>query len=425
MNLRAVDIPWGPGDDAFERRVSTWLEEERAKREARRRLDAEERGPLVLPALDTLRARLARPVTAPRWRVEDVQPRDSRVVLVAQFKAGKTTLRDNYVRSLLDGDPFLGRYDVDPITDGTVAIVDAEMGEAQLDAWLRAQRIRHDDRLIVVPMRGRIASFNPLDDANRAAWAAQLRALNVKVLVLDCLRPVLDCLGLNEHTEAGKFLVPFDALLAEAGITEAVVVHHMGHAGERGRGDSRIRDWPDVEWRLVRRDDDPASARFLTCYGRDVDTPEGQLHYDALTRRLTIEDGSRRDAASREALDAVMAVLADSQPMSGRGIKTALEDGDHAKHAIDAALAYGLRTGRLDVEPGPKRAKLYRVSQCPGVSRQCPENTVSKCPAPYIGRDTGTHTQTGASVSALSGTDGQPFHFDPSKAYLKTDGGRA
>jgi hypothetical protein len=65
----------------------------------------------------------------------------------------------------------------------------------------------------------------------------------------------------------------------------------MGHANERARGDSRLRDWPDVEWRLVRRDDDPASARFITAYGRDVDVPESQLIYDHGTRHLTIEDG--------------------------------------------------------------------------------------------------------------------------------------
>jgi hypothetical protein len=68
--------------------------------------------------------------------------------------------------------------------------------------------------------------------------------------------------------------VAIDELLLEAGIDEALVVHHMGHSGERARGDSRLRDWPDVEWRLMRQDDDPASPRFLTAYGRDIDVPE-------------------------------------------------------------------------------------------------------------------------------------------------------
>ena len=90
----------------------------------------------------------------------------------------------------------------------------------------------------------------------------------------------------------GAFLVPLDALLAEAGIPDALVVHHMGHTNERSRGDSRLRDWPDVEWRLMRKDDDPASARFFTAYGRDVDVEEQELGYDAATRRLTVVGGS-------------------------------------------------------------------------------------------------------------------------------------
>ena len=79
----------------------------------------------------------------------------------------------------------------------------------------------------------------------------------------------------------------------------------MGHAGERSRGDSRLRDWPDVECRLVRDksndedgDTDPA-ARYLAAYGRDVDQPEQLLGYDGTTRRLTIAGGSRKDTKVR------------------------------------------------------------------------------------------------------------------------------
>jgi hypothetical protein len=74
--------------------------------------------------------------------------------------------------------------------------------------------------------------------------------------------------------------VAFDALLRDVGpddrAADGMVVHHMGHAGERSRGDSRILDWPDASWKLVREDlDDPASPRYLSAFGRDVDVPEG------------------------------------------------------------------------------------------------------------------------------------------------------
>lgn len=117
----------------------------------------------------------------------------------------------------------------------------------------------------------------------------------------------------------------FDALLREASISDALVIQHMGHLAERARGDSRLRDWPDVEWRLVRQDDDPSSARFLSAYGRDLDQSEQQLAFDATTRRLTLCGGSRQDARIESALDAVAAVLeANPEPRCGRALKDEL-----------------------------------------------------------------------------------------------------
>lgn len=388
-------------EDERARRVDAEVERERARREARRRLDAEERGPIEVPAFHSLTELLARPVTDPEWQIRDVMPRGSRVMLPAQFKAGKTTLSGNYIRSRVDGDRFLGRFDVEPM-DGALLLFDLEMSEAKTLAWLRDQGIRHTERVIPVSLRGRAASFNPLDPENRARWAARAREWHATATVFDCLRPALDALGLNEHTEVGQFLVAFDAFLADAGILDALVVHHMGHTGERSRGDSRLRDWPDVEWRLVRRDDDPASARYLACYGRDVDVPETQLAYDATTRRLTITGGSRRDAAHRDALAAVVDVLdSTGEEMSGRAIEAALEDSVHPRAAIRGALRLGIRTDALTVTEGPRRSRLYAsVRQCAAVRRQCAGSPVSECADAYIG---GAHTaQSGKLSSAPS-----------------------
>ena len=119
----------------------------------------------------------------------------------------------------------------------------------QLDDWLRVQAIQHDDRVVVVSLRGMAAAFNLLDAAVLDEWAARLRGSSY--LILDRLRPVLDAIGLDEHTEGGRFLVAFDTLLRQADVSDACIVQH-GHSGERSRGDSRFRDWPDVEWRMVR-----------------------------------------------------------------------------------------------------------------------------------------------------------------------------
>ena len=288
--------------------------------------------------------------------------------MAAQFKAGKTTLRDNLVRSLADGDLFLGRYDVSAV-NGEIAIVDFEMSATMMDDWLAAQGIRRDDKVRPIPMRGMAAAFNILDPEIRETWVRRFRAAAVEYLILDCFRPWLDALGLDEHRDAGRLLVAFDALLREAEIPDALIVHHMGHQHERARGDSRLRDWPDSEWRLVRQDEQLHSPRFLTAYGRDVDVPESQLAYDADTRRLTLVGGSRQAVKATAALDDVEAFLVGTDGLCVRDVTSALAAGSgHAKHAIEAALKLGADDGQAHKGQGrPQRAHLSRpsVPDCP------------------------------------------------------------
>jgi hypothetical protein len=51
----------------------------------------------------------------------------------------------------------------------------------------------------------------------------------------------------------------------------------MGHGQERSRGDSRLLDWPDVNWKIVKEsqsetdpDEAPGDRRFFSALGRDV-----------------------------------------------------------------------------------------------------------------------------------------------------------
>lgn len=399
---------------ALDLRIGDEMDRERARREARRRLDAEARGPITAPEILTLRERLDRPRPAARWRIEGWQPADSRVILAAPGKGGKTTLIGGLIRSLVDGDAWLDSAPVTAI-DGTVALLDCEMSPRQLDEWLATQKIRHDDRVIVIPLRGRVTSLDLLDPEERARWAAWLRDHHVAYLILDCLRPLLDALRLDESHEAGRLLVALDALLTEAGIREACLVHHMGHTGERSRGDSRLRDWPDVEWRLVRQEDDP--ARYIAAYGRDVEIAESRIEYDAVTRRCTLAGGSRRDVRTHEALDAVINVLRESSaPMSTRQILAALADGDHSDHAIRDAVRAGVRDHALIAEPGPRRAILHRiagpVSQCVGVRQQCVSHSESECVSASIGD--ALHTLTAHSPDRVSqSTHSQPVSQTP------------
>ena len=120
---------------------------------------------------------------------------------------------------------------------------------------------------------------------------------------------------------------------------------------------ARCRVAPDAERRRAQ-----PPQRFIAAYGRDVDVPESSLVFDSLTQHLSIETGSRVEVAKREALAAIVAVLATDEPLSGRGLKAALE-GEHPRLRRGAPPRLGLRLGRLDTEHGPRNAKLYKRIQ--------------------------------------------------------------
>lgn len=316
-----------------------------------------ERAPVLLPDF------LAVPDEPVRYRVDGLWPVGGRVVCSAQYKAGKTTLLDNLLRALVDEQDFLGSFAVNAPA-GRVVLIDNELDERMLRRWLREQGIAHPERVAVISLRGLVGTFDLLDEDTRGRWAARLRAVEAGVVLFDCLRPVLDALGLSEDKEAGTFLVAFDALLAEAGCSEAVVIHHMGHNGERSRGDARIRDWPDVEWSLVREkgeeDASPASARrFFAAYGRDVDQPEGLLEYDVDSRRLSFAGGTRNDAKAAACLPDVLAYLGDNPGATQRAVIAALATIAAPRREIVAALKQGIKDHRVDTADGPRRAILH------------------------------------------------------------------
>src|SRR4051794_40190245 len=85
------------------------------------------------------------------WRIDGVLPSRGRLLLTAKRKAGKTTLAGNLNRSLITGEPFLGRFDVEKI-DGRVVVLNYEVGGAQYARWQRDLGIP-PDRLFIINLR--------------------------------------------------------------------------------------------------------------------------------------------------------------------------------------------------------------------------------------------------------------------------------
>jgi len=105
---------------------------------------------------------------------------------------------------------------------------------------------------------------------------------------------------------------------------------------------------PSVAWRLA----------WLV--GRDVDLAENLLAFNQATRRLTIADGSRRDAATRAALDDVLAALTEAtEPLSLRSLERTVARAGHARSSIRAAVRMGVSSNAILTREGPRRATLH------------------------------------------------------------------
>lgn len=350
-------------------------ENQRAQDAARKRLAAAEAAEITLPPVTTLDALLATPDDPVRMRIADVWPSGGAKVLCAgPAGGGKTTLTGNLVRSLADGDPFLGVFEVHQRAE-RIVVIDNEMTPAMLKRWLRRQGVRNTAAVVdVVCLRGRAGLFDLGNDRLRDMWARRLADLGADFVVFDCLSPVINAMGLKESTELGKFLHPLTDMLTAAGVADVLVHHHMGHAEERSRGDSTALGWSDANWKIVRKEDHPLKPRyFATDKVRDAAdlVPEGLLSWDRDTNRLTYVGGDRAATSKKETVEArvaeVRAVLVDhhaTNPTDDKGLtKTQLKNavGGNKKLTTEAIELVAKRHLALVTE-GRGDAKWYRIA---------------------------------------------------------------
>lgn len=357
-------------DDGTERKILARASQLWIDREARKRLAALDAAQIELPPVTSLDELLAEDDDPVRFRIDNVWPAGgAKVLCAAPAGGGKTTLSGNLVHSLADGEPFLDVFAVNQRAE-RIVVIDNEMTPGMLKRWLRRQGVTNTLAVVdVVNLRGQAGLFDLGNDRLRDMWTRRLADLGCDFLVFDCLKPVLEAMGLDENREMGKLLYPLTDMLTAAGVDDVLVHHHMGHANERARGDSTLLGWSDANWKIVRDDDHPLQPRyFSTDKVRDADDPvrEGLLSFDKATGRLTYAGGNRATTHQAEnvekRLSAVLDALADkategTDEMNVSQIRSAVGG---KKETTDAALALAEKRG-LVTRRHQNRAKLYRL----------------------------------------------------------------
>lgn len=279
--------------------VNREVEKLRIRDEAKRLWQLEVEGPPKPPDIVLLGEVLKRDPHE-KHRVQNLIPRSAGTLIVAQFKAGKTTFVLNLAASLLSGEPFLGTQEVIPI-EGRVAFINYEVTDTMLGRWAHDLGIPHD----------RFVQFNARDRGNfflnpeaRKAAASALRSFGVETLIIDPFGAAFSGMGSeNDAGEVRHFLTNVVNVFGreEVGAQDIILTTHAGWNAERARGSTSMVDWADSIIHLTTSDPNDIHAdRFVRAIGRDgVDLAEDKLDFRPGDRRLTLSgQGSRKKASS-------------------------------------------------------------------------------------------------------------------------------
>ena len=228
------------------------------------------------------------------WRISDLLPADGSMLVVAQRKAGKTTLMLNLARCVLTGELFLSRFSC-RVATGKVAILNYEVGGAQLATWARGVGVPGDG-LVLVNVRGR---RNPLSyEEDRRALAALLRNQGVEMVIVDPFGQAFSGKNQNDAGEVDAWLKDLGTFArTEVGARDVILTAHAGWNGDRARGSSALEGWADSIVTLTFGADN--QRRYLRAIGRDVGVDEDQLSFDPETRLMAMTGGGSRKQANR------------------------------------------------------------------------------------------------------------------------------
>ncbi len=267
-----------------------------------------------------------------KYAVADLHPSGGNSLLVAEKKAGKTTLALNLVQALADDDPFLGHFAVQPM-EGRVAFFNYEISPDMFREWADDIDIAHPERVVrPLHLRGRSLRFWEAEALDRlATW---LRGEEVEWLIVDPAARAWSGLVTNENnnTEVGAFTDALDVLKEAAGIANLLLATHTGRAKreegeEQSRGATRLEDWADSLWYLTK---DRDGSRALRANGRDVDVPALDLQF-LLDRRLSATGQTRTERRADEGVlnvvDALALLGAAGEPPGTKELEKAM-DGD-------------------------------------------------------------------------------------------------
>lgn len=261
------------------------------------------------------------------WTVEGLHVVGSNTSITAGYKTGKTTLMLNLIKSLADGQEFLGAHAVRELS-GNIGLLNFEVQPTTLLRNVRDIGISNTKKVAHVGLRGR--RFDIMDDAVYEWLVGWARVCEVEVLILDPFSGAYRGEE-NSNSEVAAWTRRVDELKEETGISDLFLPVHTGRmeqvaGAERARGATKLDDWIDHRWVLARGKVEDGAQRYFNAEGRDIDYgEEKELAFDRANNALSysIFGGTRRNKAT-DTMKAEIKLYVSTNP--GCGKKDIYED---------------------------------------------------------------------------------------------------
>ncbi len=295
------------------------------------------------------------------WTIKDLHVVGGNTTITASQKSGKTTTMMNLVKALADTEPFLGEFETREI-DGNILFLNYEVNPDQFKRNLSSVGIRNPNRVFHVPLRGR--TFDLMSE-QAAAWLAQtyLIPFEIEILIIDPFHGAFN-LDENSNSDVSLWTKRLDNIKETYGIKDTFIPIHTGRGDgtqRRARGATRIDDWADHRWILVK--DEDSNIREFEAVGRDVGVDPRAIEFEPSTRKMSLGKGSAKQNVHKGFKKDVMQLILNTPGVTKTdlhihfGADNNKPKRDAINKAIDELLADGdittrkVSTGKRGAQP--------------------------------------------------------------------------
>ncbi len=282
-----------------------------------------------------------------RWLVENLWPHSGNVQMSGYMKAGKTSVKQTLISSLLTGEDFLGHTVLGH--NLRVGSVDLELTDDEIMDYLSDPEIRNHENLFHLNLRDHPGWFDLMDDEHFHATAEDIMALDLDVLFIDPTTPLLMSKNQspNDPEVVNPLLMRFVDLKVATGVKHLWFSMQTPHsARDRAAGTYLTGAWADVLWNVMMKNkDDLTGPRKFKAWGRGV----GLLHdvtMDSETGMLTAGDYVATLSGTESRREDILDLIMD-EPM--RPVTIAAKLGV-SKNTIQNDLDMLLETGDITRE---------------------------------------------------------------------------